>query len=63
VEFGPTGNSKNMTTVVILLVAIAALQGIYNLVREAHHEFELVDPADTVEEAAPQEQVPRQRAA
>ncbi len=39
-----------MVTAVVILVAAAAFQGIYNLLKEAHHEFELVDPADLVKE-------------
>jgi hypothetical protein len=37
-----------MMTVVVILVAIAAGQGIYNMLRESHKEFELIDPQDSV---------------
>lgn len=35
-----------MMAVVVLLVVLAAAQGLYNLLRETHKEFELIDPND-----------------
>lgn len=35
-----------MVTIVAILVAVAAFQGVYNLVKEASYDFPLVDPAD-----------------
>lgn len=41
-----------MVIAVVILVAVAALQGIYNLLKEAHHEFDLVDPLEKLSESS-----------
>ena len=41
---------NSMITAVVILVAIAAFQGIYNLLKEAHREFDLLDPIELAEE-------------
>jgi hypothetical protein len=38
-----------MVTAVVILVAAAAFQGVYNLLKEARSEFDLVDPAEKLE--------------
>lgn len=37
-----------MVTAVVILVAAAAFQGIYNLLKEARHDFDLVDPLENL---------------
>lgn len=41
-----------MVTAVIVLVAAAAIQGIYNLLKEARHDFDLVDPLEKFQETS-----------
>ena len=40
-----------MVTVVVILVAVAAIQGVYNLLKEARHDFDLIDPLDKLADA------------
>jgi len=49
-----------MVTIVVILVALAAAQGFYNLVRDVSNDFPLVDPKD---EAIPLAEESQRRAA
>jgi hypothetical protein len=40
-----------MVTAVVILVAAAAIQGVYNLLKEARHDFDLIDPLDKLAES------------
>ncbi|MGV3617509.1 MAG: hypothetical protein ACO1SV_19460 [Fimbriimonas sp.] len=40
---------NRMVTAVVILVAAAAFQGVYNLLKEARSDFDLVDPAEKLE--------------
>ncbi len=40
-----------MVTAVVVLVAAAAFMGIYNLLKEARHDFDLIDPLDKLADA------------
>jgi hypothetical protein len=52
-----------MMAVVVILVVVAAGQGIFNLLRECHKEFELIDPNDNFQPLESFEAVETRKAA